>query len=85
MGQDAIRNYDETREALRQQLVAECAPLDSEIVVRVELDNKGRIKRHHMPQNVEQPDDHFSNIFEGISLKKAVIKGLELLDLRFKF
>jgi tRNA-dihydrouridine synthase len=85
LGKDAIKNYSEVQEAMRQQLVAECAPVDSEIVVRVELDPKGRITRHHMPEHVDQPNDRFTSVFELLSLKKAVIKGLDLIDLRFKF
>lgn len=85
LGKDAVKNYSEVQEAMRQQLVAECAPVDSELVVRVELDDKGRITRHHMPEKVDQPNDRFKSIFDGLSLKKAVIKGLDLIDLRFRF
>lgn len=84
-GEEAVKNYADSHEALRQFLTSECNSLDSEVVVRVAIDEKGEILSSHLPDKLDQDDEDVSSIFDGISFKKAFVKGLSLFDLTFSF
>ena len=85
LGPEVIKNYDEAHASIRKELVSECNELDSNVTVRIQLDKKGRYQNHHIVEDDVEETSGIRRIMENLSFKKTLLKGVQLLDVKFSF